>query len=55
MCVLLSESDQRFSIKRTGKHGAGEDPGFLERGFINIYKGVWVCYAEFISFFLNIP
>ena len=30
------------------------DPGFLERGFIYIYKGVGVRFANFISFFLNI-
>ena len=33
---------------------AGADPGFLERGFI-MNKGVGVSYADFISFFLNIP
>ena len=34
--VIFSESDQRFSIEGTGKHDAGADPGFLERGFIYI-------------------
>ena len=33
---------------------AGADPGFLERGFI-MNKGVGVSYADFISFYLNIP
>ena len=32
---------------------AGEDPGFLERGFICI-KGWGVSFADFISFFLTI-
>ena len=30
------------------------DPGFLERG-VHLYKGVMVRFADFISFFLNIP
>ena len=29
------------------------DPGFLERG--NMFKGVGVRFADFISFYLNIP
>ena len=32
---------------------SGADPRFLESGFI--CKGVGVCFADFISFFLNIP
>ena len=33
--------------------GSGTDPGFLEG--VHIYKGVGVRFADFISFFLNIP
>ena len=32
----------------------GADPGFLERGFICI-KVLGVRFADFISFFFNIP
>ena len=32
----------------------GADPEFLERG-VHMYKGVGVRFADFISFFLNIP
>ena len=33
------------------------DPGFLERGFvcIKVWGGGGVCFADFISVFLNIP
>ena len=33
---------------------SGADPGFLVRG-AHMYKGVGVRFADFISFFLNIP
>ena len=40
-------------FSRTGMN-TGADPGFLEMGFICIK--VWgACFADFISFFLNIP
>ena len=32
----------------------GSDPGFLVKG-VHMYKGVEVRFADFISFFLNIP
>ena len=32
----------------------GEEAGFLERG-VQMYKVVGVCFANFISFLLNIP
>ena len=35
-------------------HCLGEDPGFLERGFLCI-KVLGVRFADFISFFLKIP
>ena len=39
---------------KTPNSFAGADPGFLEWGFICI-KGWGVRFADFISFFLNIP
>ena len=35
------------------KYIAGTDPGFLEMGFIYIYRGVGVRFADFISLFLK--
>ena len=32
---------------------SGEDPRFFGKA-VHMYKGVWVRFAEFISFFLNI-
>ena len=37
------------------RHNSGVDPGFLEKGFICIKGWGGVRFANFISFFLNIP
>ena len=34
---------------------SGAHPGFLEKGFRFIMEGEGVRFADFISFFLNIP
>ena len=46
--------EKRSPRSNYANQGPGADPGFLERGFI-LYKGVVVRFADFISFFLNIP
>ena len=61
--VIRSKEHGTYHIyKRAMKYSSrvaavfsGADLGFLERGFICIYKGVGVRFAVFLSFFLNIP
>ena len=50
-CIVQSE----YGAQRLSHRVSVADPGFLERGFIYIIKGGGVHFADFISFFLNIP
>ena len=52
VCFLVLETEVAPLLQCSPFKGA--DPGFLERGFICI-KGVGLRFADFISFFLNIP
>ena len=51
--MLIIEKDVIYNSE-AWKAERRADPGFLEKG-VNMYKGVGVPFAEFISIFLHIP
>ena len=52
--LLVLSLHQFQSLSVGAPKAPGADPEFLERGG-HMYKGVGGCFADFISFFFNIP
>ena len=55
--VHLSTTSEQYRKYKKDKKDTGADLGFLERGLnpVRMYKCWGVRFADFISFFLNIP